>query len=53
MNEPNSSATLVRAQEQIAKIAGAESYTAVDLRNLWARGYMEALYVEGLIDWAE
>ncbi|RAI71934.1 hypothetical protein DOZ80_08875 [Pseudomonas fluorescens] len=53
MNEPNNPATLNRAQEQIAKIAGAESYTTIDLLNLWARGYVEALYAEGLIDWAE
>lgn len=53
MTEPNHPATLYRAQEQIAKIAGAESYAAVDLLNLWARGYVEALFAEGLIDWDE
>jgi len=53
MSDPNNPATLNRAQQQIAKIAGAESYTAIDLLNLWARGYVEALYAEGLIDWAE
>lgn len=53
MNEPNHPATLYRAQEQIAKIANGESYTAVDLLNLWARGYVEALFAEGLIDWDE
>lgn len=53
MNELNNPATVGRAQEQIVKIAGAESYTVVDLRNVWARGYIEALYAEGLIDWAE
>ncbi|MDF9775396.1 hypothetical protein [Pseudomonas baetica] len=53
MTEPNHPATLYRAQEQIAKIAGADSYTAVDLLNLWARGYVEALFAEGLIDWDE
>ncbi|MHC8343366.1 hypothetical protein [Pseudomonas sp. RT6P73] len=53
MSEPNNPATLNRAQQQIAKIAGAESHTSVDLLNLWARGYVEALYAEGLIDWAE
>jgi hypothetical protein len=53
MTEPNHPATLYRAQEQIAKIAVAESYAAVDLLNLWARGYVEALFAEGLIDWDE
>lgn len=53
MKEPNDPATLNRAQEQITKITGAESYTAIDLLNLWARGYVEALYAEGLIDWVE
>ncbi|MNG10622.1 hypothetical protein D3C84_941030 [compost metagenome] len=53
MTEPNHPATLYRAQEQIAKIAGAESYAAVDLLNLWTRGYVEALFAEGLIDWDE
>ena len=53
MNEPNHPATLDRAQEQLAKLAGAESYTAVNLLNLWSRGYVEALFAEGLIDWAE
>jgi hypothetical protein len=53
MAEPNHPATLYRAQEQIAKIAGAESYAAVDLLNLWTRGYVEALFAEGLIDWDE
>lgn len=53
MSGPNNPATVGRAREQIAKIAGAESYSAVGLLNLWARGYVEALYAEGLIDWAE
>lgn len=53
MSEPNNPATLDRAQEQIAKIAGAETYSAVNLLNLWARGYVHALFAEGLIDWAE
>jgi hypothetical protein len=53
MTEQNNPSTLGRAQEQIAKIAGAESSTAIDLLNLWARGYVEALYAEGLIDWTE
>lgn len=34
MTEPNHPATLDRAKAQIAKIAGAESATAVDLLNL-------------------
>ena len=41
MSEPNNPATLDRAQKLIAKIAGAESYTAVNLLNLWARGYVK------------
>ena len=53
MNELNNPVTVGRALEQIVKIDGAESYTAVDLRSLWARGYVEALYAERLIDWAE
>lgn len=53
MTQPNHPTTLDRARAQIAKIAGAESTTAVDLVNLWARGYVEALCSEGLIDWAE
>ncbi|WP_223569409.1 hypothetical protein [Pseudomonas sp. BF-R-26] len=53
MSGPNNPATVGRAREQIAKIVGAESYAAVDLLNLWARGYVEALYAEGLIDWAK
>jgi hypothetical protein len=53
MTEPNHPATLYRAQDQIAKIAGAESYSAVGLLDLWARGYVEALFAEGLIDWDE
>ena len=53
MTEPNHPATLDRAQVQIAKIAGAPTSTEVDLLNLHARGYVEALYAEELIDWAE
>lgn len=53
MNELNNPITLDRAQEQIAKIAGAESCTEVNLLNLWSRGYVEALHAEGLIDWTE
>lgn len=53
MPTPNQLATLYRAHGQIAEIAGAESCAAVDLLNLWARGYVEALFAEGLIDWDE
>lgn len=53
MPQLNHPATLYRAQDQIAKIAGADSYIAVDQLNLWARGYVEALFAEGLIDWDE
>jgi hypothetical protein len=53
MKKLNNPATLDRAQVQIAKIAGAESYSAVNLLNLWARGYVQALFTEGLIDSAE
>jgi hypothetical protein len=53
MSELNNPVTLIRAQRQIAKIAGAESCTDVDLLNLWSRGYVEALFAEGLIDWVQ
>lgn len=53
MAELNHPATLYRAQIQILTVAGAQSYTAVDLLDLWARGYVEALFAEGLIDWDE
>lgn len=53
MPTPNHPATLYRAQDQIATIAGAESYATVELLSLWARGYVEALFAEGLIDWDE
>lgn len=53
MSERNNPVTLNRAQKQIAKIAGAESCTAVDLLNLWSRGYVEALFAEGFMDWVQ
>jgi hypothetical protein len=53
MTDLNHPATLRRAQDQINKIAAAETSTVLDLRNTWARGYIEALLAEELIDWAE
>ncbi|MQT77659.1 MULTISPECIES: hypothetical protein [Pseudomonas] len=53
MRKRNNPDTLARAQEQIDKISGADSYTAVGMRTSASRAWLLALYTEDLIDHGE